>query len=84
MSLPNIKRTTIQNWNNLLYLPGDEELVLPAPLVPPSSHAGLSFSSQQPYLDYGDLGETLTSIQEEQASLRAFVASVHATVRDFV
>ena len=67
--LPNVERITLQNRNNFLYLSDDEEFVHLALPIPPSSYAGPSSDSQQPYPDYGDTGETLRSIQEEQASL---------------
>jgi len=51
-----------QHWHNFLYLHSDEKLAHPAPLVPPPSFIGPSFSSQQPYPDYGDIGATLRSI----------------------
>ena len=41
-------------------------------------------SSQQPYPDSPNIGATIRSIQEEQASLWAYVASEHAALRDFV
>jgi len=44
----------------------------------------VSLNSQHPYPNYGDLRETLRSIQEEQASIRAYVASEHAALCDFV
>jgi len=59
-------------------------LVRPASPIPPSSYARPSSSSQQPYTNYSDLRETLRSIQEEQASLRAFVTSEHTALQDFV
>jgi len=40
----NVERTTLQNQNNLLYLPGNEYLVRPAPPIPPSSYAEPSSS----------------------------------------
>ena len=72
------------NRDKLLYLPGDEDLVRTAPPHPASIFAGSSFSSHQPYPDYGDLGDTLRSIQEEPASLRACVAFEYAALCDFV
>ena len=83
MLLSNVGRTTLQNRANLLYLPSDEDLVHPA-LPPPSSFAGPSFSYQQPFLDYSELHDTLRSIQEEQASLRVYVASEHVALWDLV
>ena len=84
MPLPNIEQTILRHYQNLSYLPSDEELAHPAPPLPPPSFAGPSSSSQQPYPNYGDIGATLRSIQEEQASLRAIVASEHAALCDFV
>jgi len=75
---------SLQNRNNFLYLHGDEELARSAPPVPPSSFTEPASSSQKPYPNYGDIGETLRSIQEGQASLWAFVASKHAALRNFV
>ena len=82
MPLPNIERTNLRHHNNLSYLPNDEELVPPAPPVPPPSFAGPSSSSQPSYHDYPNIEATLRSIQEEQASLRAYVAFEHTTLCD--
>ena len=84
MPLLNIERTILRHYHILSYLPSDEELAYPAPHIPPPSFAGPSFSSQPSYPDYSDIGTTLRSIQEEQAFLRAYVASEHAALRDFV
>jgi len=81
---PNIERTTLQQYQNLSYLPGDEELARPAPLAPSPSFAGPSSYSQPPYPDSPNIGATLRSIQEEQASLWAYVASERSALRDFV
>jgi len=71
---------------NLYWVPNDDEVVQPAPHhpTPHSSQAGLSSSSQPPPPDYIDLQDTFRSIQEEQVSLRAFVASENATLQGFV
>jgi hypothetical protein len=84
MPLPNIERTTLHHNQNLSYMPNDDELAQPAPPVPPPSFPGPSSSSRPSYHHYPDLEDTLRSIQDEQASLRAYVASEHAALRDFV
>ena len=84
MPLPNIERTTLRHYHNLSYLPSDEELARPTPPVPPPSFAGPSSSSQPSYPDYLDIGATLRSIQEEQTSFWAYVASEHAALCEFV
>ena len=67
MPLPNIDRTTLLHWANLYWVPGDDEVVQPAPhrAASHSSQTGPSSSSQPPPPDYADLPNTLTSIQEE-------------------
>jgi len=82
MPLPNIEQTTLRHRHNFLL--GDEELVHPATHIPPLSFAGPSSFSQQPHPNYGDIGATLRSIQEERASIQARAASEHAALRDFV
>ena len=82
MPLPNVERTTLQHQPNFLYLSSDEEFAHPAPPIPPSSFARPSSSSQTPYPDHGDIAATLRSIQEEQASLRAYVAFEHPALHD--
>ena len=85
LPLPDIERTTLRHSQNLSYLPGDDEVVAPpAPPVPLPSTAGPSFSSQPPSPSHPDIESTLRSIQEEQAFLRAYVASKHAALREFV
>ena len=59
-------------------------LAQPAPPIPFPSSAGPSSSSQPSSTPYPDIESTLRSIQEEQASLRAYVASEHAALREFV
>ena len=49
-----------------------------------SSQVGPSPFSQPPAPDYFDIQDTLRSIQAEQVSLRAFVASESTALRDFV
>jgi len=84
MPLPNIERTTLRHYHNLFYLPSDEEVARPAPPVPHCSFAGPSSSSQASYPSYSDIGTTLRSIHEEQASLPAYVTSEYAALREFV
>jgi len=71
LPLPNVDRTTLLHRGNLYWVPGDEEVVRPAPLqpIPRSSQAGPSSSSHPPPPDYYDLQDTLRSIQEEQVSI---------------
>jgi len=59
-------------------------LARPAPHVLLSSFVGPSSFSQQPCPDYHDIREALRSIQEEHASVWAFVASEHSPLRNFV
>jgi len=84
--LPNVNRTTLLHPANLYWVPGDAEIVQPTthPRHPPSNQAGLSFSSQSPPTDYADLQAALRSIQEEQVSLRAYVASENIAFCDFI
>jgi len=84
MPLPNIECTTLHHYHNLSYLPSDEELAHPAPPLPPPSFVEASSSSQPSYPNHPDLEATIRSIQEEQASLRAYVASEHVALREFV
>jgi len=86
LPLPNVDRTTLLHQANLYWVPGDDEVFRPTPhhSAPYSSQVGFTSSSQPPSPDYTDLQDTLKSIQEEQASLRAFVAYENATLRDFV
>jgi len=69
--LPNVDRTTVLHRGNLYWVPGDEEVVRPAPHYPAphSSQVGPSSSSQPPHPDYSNIQDTLRSIQEEQVSL---------------
>jgi len=55
--LPNVDRTTLLHRGNLYWLPGDEEVIRPAPHQPRprSSQAGPNSSSQLPAPDYFDL-----------------------------
>jgi len=48
MPLLNVARTTLVNHSNLSYLPGDEDLVHPAPSPSPSSFAKPSSSAPSP------------------------------------
>ena len=75
MPLPNIERTTFRHYHNLSYFPGDEELARPAPPIPHPSFSEPSSFSQPSNPNYPYIGTTLRSIQEEQASLLAYVAS---------
>ena len=84
MPLPNIEQTILRHYQNLSCLPSDEELAHPTPPVLPPSFARRSSSSQPSYPDYPDLEATLRSIQKGQASLRAYVASEHAALHEFV
>ena len=84
MPLPNIERTGLRHHHNLSYLPGDEELACPAPPVLSPSFASPSSSYQPSYPDYPNIEATPRSIQEEQASLWAYVSSEHAALREFV
>jgi len=85
MPLPNIKRTTLRHYHNLSYLSGDDEVLAPpAPPVSLPSTAGPSSSSQPSSTPYPDTECALRSIQEEQASLRAYVAFEHAALREFI
>ena len=85
MPLPNIEHTTLRHPPNLSYLPGDDEVLAPlAPHVPPPFVAGPSSSSQPSSTPYLDIESTLRSIQEEQVSLRAYVAFEHVALREFV
>jgi len=65
---------------------GDVEVVQPIPHPPPpySSQVEPSSSYQPPPTDYADLHATLRSIQEEQVSLRAYVASENTALRESV
>ena len=49
MPLPNIERPTLRYYQNLSYLPSDEELAHPQPPIPPPSFVGPSSSSQPSY-----------------------------------
>jgi len=71
LPLPNVDQTTLLHWASLYWVPGDDELVRPAPhhAAPHSSRAGPSSSSQPPPPDYINLQDTLRSIQKEQVSL---------------
>ena len=86
MPLPNVNRTTLLHWANLYWVLGDNEVIRPIPqqLVPRSSQAGPSSYSHPPPHDYSDIQDTLRSIQGEQVSLRAFVASESTALQDFV
>jgi len=80
-----IERTTLRHYHNLSYLPGDDEVLAPpAPHVSLPSTAGPSSSSQPSSTPSPDIESTLRSIQEEQASLWAYVASEHAALQEFV
>jgi len=86
LPLANVDRTILLHRANLYWEPSDAEVVQPAPhhLAPHSSKVGPSFSSQPPAPDYANLEDILRSIQEVQLSLRAFVASKNAALRDCV
>jgi len=85
MSLPNVEQTTLLHRVNLHWVPTDTEVVRLAP-PPPSftCQAGPNSSFQPSSTDYAEIQATLRSIQEEQVSLRAYVASENAALRDFV
>jgi len=83
MPLPNIERTTLRHSPNLHICLVMMKCWLLLPPVPPPFVAGPSSSSQPSSTPYPDLESTLRSIQE-QAPLRAYVASEHAAVREFV
>jgi len=84
--LPNVDQTTLLYGANLYWISSDTKVVQPINPPPPphSSQAGPSSSSQPPPTDYADLQATLRSIQEEQVSFRAYVASENTVLRDFV
>jgi len=81
MPFLNVDPTSLLNRAKLLFLPGDEELVQP---TPPSHPRASSSSKPSSCLNSPDLLVTLTSIQKEQASLRAYVENEHASLWGFV
>ena len=84
--LPNVYSTTLSNPDNLLFLPGDDELVPPAPSPsrPLQPYLGASSSSQpSSSQEYVDIHATFRSIQEAQVPLRVYVRSEHTVLHDF-
>ena len=85
LPLRNGDRTTLLHRANLYWVPGDAELFQSAsPLPPFASQVGPSSSSQATPTNYADLQAILRSVQKEQISLRVYVASENAALRDFV
>jgi len=80
MPLPNVDCTSLLNRANLYFLPKDEELARPVPPPPPPDTRASSSSQSSSSHDYADSYATLRSIQEEQASLRAYVETEHVTL----
>ena len=84
MPLPYVNRTSILNRANLYFLPGAEELAWPAPPPPHTHPRASSLSQPSSSHDYPDLHANLWWIQEEQACLRAYVETKHASLWGFV
>jgi len=84
--LPNVDHTTLLHQGNLYWIPSDDKVLRPVPHqpTPHSSQEGPNSSSQLPPPEYSNIQDTLRSIQEEQVSLQAFVASESAALWDFV
>ena len=85
LPLPNVDRTTLLHRGNLYWVLGDDEVVRPVPHqpAPHSSQVGSSSSSHPPPPNCSDIQDTLRFIQEEQVSLREFVASKSVALWDF-
>ena len=85
LPLPDVDRTTLRHRASLQWVPGDVEVVQPA--VPPplfTCQAEPSSSSQPTSADYAEVQKNLRSLQEEQVSLRAYVASENVPLCDFI
>jgi len=83
--LPNVEQTALLQRTNLHWVPGNAAVVgLASPPPPFTFQAGLSSSSQPTYTDSAEVQVTLRSIQEEQMSIRAYVAFENVPLHDFV
>jgi len=66
------------------WLPSDADIILLAPPRPPPTYYGDPSSSLHTSYDYEEVQATLRSIQEEKASLRAYVEAEHGAIHDVV
>ena len=84
MPLPNVDGTTLLDLANLYFLPGDEELARPTPPSPPPHLRASSSSQPSSSFVFPYMHAIILSIQEEQASLLAYVQIEHTALHKFV